>query len=91
MNAKEKANELFNKYFSELRLPSDCEGCMQCVDRCGNMVAVAKKYALIAVDEMIIQNGELYLLGLAKDYYVSGLAEGLEIKARQLANNRKLN
>ena len=53
MNAKEKANELFNKYFSELRLPSDCEGCMQCVDRCGNMVAVAKKYALIALDEII--------------------------------------
>lgn len=53
MNAKEKANELFNKYFSELRLPSDCEGCMQCVDRCGNMVAVAKKYALIAVEEIL--------------------------------------
>ena len=52
-NAKEKAEELFNKYFSELRLPSDCEGCMQCVDRCGNMVAVAKKYALIAVEEIL--------------------------------------
>ncbi len=52
-NAKEKAEELFNKYFSELRLPSDCEGCMQCVDRCGNMVAVAKKYALIALDEIL--------------------------------------
>jgi hypothetical protein len=56
MNAKEKANELFNKYFSELRLPSDCEGCMQCVDRCGNMVAVAKKYALIAVEEILNNN-----------------------------------
>ena len=53
MTPKEKANELFNKYFSELRFPSDCEGCMQCVDRCGNMVAVAKKYALIAIDELI--------------------------------------
>ena len=53
MSAKEKAEELFNKYFSELRLPSDCEGCMQCVDRCENMVAVAKKYALIAVDEIL--------------------------------------
>lgn len=53
MTPTEKAKELFNKYFSELRLPSDCEGCMQCVDRCGNMVAVAKKYALIAVDEIL--------------------------------------
>ena len=53
MNAKEKANELFNKYFSEIRMPSDCEGCMQCVDRCGNMVAVAKKYALIAVQNAV--------------------------------------
>jgi len=52
MTPKEKAEELFNKYFSELRMPSDCEGCMQCVDRCGNMVAIAKKYALIAVDEI---------------------------------------
>jgi hypothetical protein len=81
MNAKEKANELFNKYFSELRLPSDCEGCMQCVDRCGNMVAVAKKYALIAVDEMIIQNGELYLLGLAKDYYIEKNAYLFDVKS----------
>jgi aldehyde:ferredoxin oxidoreductase len=53
MTPKEKAEKLFNKYFSEIRMPSDCEGCMQCVDRCGNMVAIAKKYALIAVDEMI--------------------------------------
>jgi hypothetical protein len=53
MTPKEKAEELFNKYFSEIRMPSDCEGCMQCVDRCGNMVAIAKKYALIAVDEVL--------------------------------------
>jgi hypothetical protein len=53
MTPKEKANDLFNKYFSELRFPSDCEGCMQCVDRCGNMVAVAKKYSLIAVEEIL--------------------------------------
>jgi len=53
MDAKEKANELFNKYFFEIRMPSDCEGCMQCVDRCGNMGAIAKKYSLIAVEEII--------------------------------------
>jgi len=53
MEAKQKAKELFDKYFSEIRMPSDCEGCMQCVDKCGNMVAIAKKYALIAVDEIL--------------------------------------
>jgi hypothetical protein len=56
MKAKEKANELFNKYFSEIRMPSDCEGCMQCVDRCGNMVAIAKKYSLMAVEEILNNN-----------------------------------
>ncbi len=53
MTAQEKAEELFNKYFSEIRMPSDCEGCMMCVDRCGNMVAIAKKYSLIAVNEIL--------------------------------------
>jgi|SanBayMetagenome_1026888.scaffolds.fasta_scaffold52443_2 hypothetical protein len=81
MTPKEKANDLFNKYFSELRFPSDCEGCMQCVDRCGNTVAVAKKYSLIAVDEMIIQNGELYLLGLVKDYYIEKNAYLFNVKS----------
>ena len=59
--AKEKAEELFNKYFSKMRMPSDCEGCMQCFDRCGNMVAIAKTYALIAVNEIIsVLNGFAY-------------------------------
>ena len=53
MTAQEKAEELFNKYFSEIRMPSDCEGCMMCVGRCGNMVAIAKKYSLIAVNEIL--------------------------------------
>lgn len=53
MTPKEKAQDLFDKYFTQIRMPSDCEGCMQCVDRCNNMVYVAKKYALIAVDEII--------------------------------------
>lgn len=53
MTSKEKAEELFDKYFTQIRMPSDCEGCMQCVDRCNNMVYVAKKYALIAVDEIL--------------------------------------
>lgn len=53
MTPKEKAEELFDKYFFELQMPSDCEWYMQCVDRCGNMVFVAKKYAILAVDEII--------------------------------------
>jgi len=53
LTPQEKAEELFDKYFSEIRKPTDCEGCMQCVDKCGNMVAIAKKYALIAVDEVL--------------------------------------
>jgi ferredoxin len=56
MTPQEKAKELFDKYFSEIRMPSDCEGCMQCVDKCGNVVAIAKKYALIAADAVIEQN-----------------------------------
>ena len=30
----------------------------------------AKQCAINCIDEMIVQNGELYLLGLAKDYYI---------------------
>lgn len=53
MTPKEKSIELFDKYFNKMRLPSDCEGCMQCVDRCESMVVVAKRYSLIAVDEIL--------------------------------------
>lgn len=53
MTPKEKAQDLFDKYFTEIKMPSDCEGCMQCLDRCESMVYVAKKYALIVVDEVI--------------------------------------
>jgi predicted aldo/keto reductase-like oxidoreductase len=53
MTPKEKAQDLFDKYFTQIRMPSDCEGCMQCLDRCESMVYIAKKYALILVDEMI--------------------------------------
>jgi len=75
MTAQEKAFNLFNKYFSEIRLPSDCEGCMQCVDRCGNMVAIAKKYALIAVDEIINESEENDVDDFYSDqgYYIDNL------------------
>lgn len=58
---KERAEEIFNKYFSEIRMPYDCEGCMQCVVRCETMVAVAKKYSLIAVNEMLDFRNALYV------------------------------
>ena len=41
----------------------------------------AKQCALIAVDEMIIQNGELYLLGLVKDYYIEKNAYLFNVKS----------
>ena len=63
MTPKEKAQDLFDKYFTQIRMPSDCEGCMQCVDRCNNMVYVAKKYALIAVDEILNQDKGAFDLG----------------------------
>ena len=76
MTPKEKAEELFDKYFNEMRMPSDCDGCMQCVDRCESMVVVAKRYALIAVDEILyalsvppIQNKGRLLYDSQIDYW----------------------
>lgn len=40
----------------------------------------AKQCALIAVDEMIIQNGELYLNGLDSSYYREKNAYLFEVK-----------
>jgi len=79
MTPKQKAEELFNKYFSEIRMPSDCEGCMQCVDRCGNMVSIAKKYALIAVDEILEE-----ALGLDDNDYQSKYDYWQEVKQELL-------
>ena len=53
MTPQEKAEELFDKYFTQITMPSDCEGCMQCVDSCKSMVYLAKKYSSIALDEII--------------------------------------
>jgi hypothetical protein len=59
-NPKEKATYLFVKYFE--RLPDSIYS---------NDAAMkeAKIFSIIAIDEMIVQNGELYLQGLALDYY----------------------
>jgi len=53
MTAKEKAKELYFKMHSQEHIISK----------------EAKQCAIIAVDEMIIQNGELYLNGLDGIYY----------------------
>ena len=66
MNAREKASELIVNY--QLQCKSlDYQQAKQC--------------ALIAVEEMIIQNGELYLLGLAKDYYIEKNAYLFDVKS----------
>lgn len=61
MDAKQKAEELVEKYNDYLQQE------MQCIV----YVNQAKQCALIAVDEMIIQNGEAHLLcKINYDYYV---------------------
>jgi hypothetical protein len=60
MTPKEKAKELYNKFLN----PSGDTYLYGMLEH-----ESAKECALIAVDEMIIQNGELYLNGLDKIYY----------------------
>jgi hypothetical protein len=59
MTSKEKAKELLDK-MENIALKHDCFGAEY---------LVAKECALIAVHELIIQNGELYLNGLNGAYY----------------------
>ena len=73
MNAKEKANDLFTTYRFALSIKNAPLGEQKDL--------IAKQCALIAVDEMIIQNGELYLLGLAKDYYIEKNAYLFDVKS----------
>lgn len=76
MNAKEKAKELIEKYLKlDIEIGGQYDGylTMKTHD--------AKQCALIAVDEMIVQNGELYLLGLAKDYYIEKNAYLFDVKS----------
>lgn len=68
MNAKQKAIEIFDKYYS-LNIPLTMNDAKQC--------------ALICVNEMIEQNGELYLINASKetiDYYMAKNAFLFEIK-----------
>ena len=43
-------------------------------------MGTSKQRALIAIDEMIEQNGELYLKGIAKEYYLKKNSELFEVK-----------
>ena len=73
MTPKEKANDLFTTFRYALSHKDAPFGMYK-----DNM---AIQCALIAVDEMIIQNGELYLLGLAKDYYIEKNAYLFNVKS----------
>ena len=67
MTPKEKAEELFEKFNNpDTTYHPYVHNAQQC--------------ALIAVDEMIIQNGELYLNGLDGDYYRKKNAFLFEVK-----------
>lgn len=67
MTPKEKAEELYYKYYDKLMIFSYKR-------------IKAKRCALITVDEMIIQNGELYLNGLDSSYYRQKNAYLFEVK-----------
>ena len=73
MTPKEKANDLFTAFRYALSHKDAPLGMYK-----DNM---AIQCALIAVDEMIIQNGELYLLGLAKEYYIEKNAYLFNVKS----------
>jgi hypothetical protein len=63
MNAKDKAEELVNKHRMILiHSDTDLGEEIQCS-------IIAKQCSLIAVDEMIKLNGELYLNSIGLDYY----------------------
>lgn len=76
MTPKEKANELVSKYFKYLNYEF------------GDYVhdlkdTQAKQCALIAVDDMIIQNGEIYLMQFGEkaiDYYRAKNSYLFEVK-----------
>lgn len=73
MTPKEKAEDLVAKFFQfKPRLKFDIDN--------ENQYYEAKKCALIAVYEMIEQNGELYLNGLDSNYYRHKNAFLFEVK-----------
>lgn len=71
MTPKEKALDLVRSFYEVYPVNGN---------EYGMEWGMAKQCALIAVDEMIIQNGELYLKGIAKEYYAQKNAYLFEVK-----------
>jgi len=75
IEAKKKAIELVDKYRTYIR---QADKYSEIVSE--DEIYLAKKCALVAVDEMIELNGELWLLGMAKDLYVKHNSYLFELK-----------
>jgi hypothetical protein len=73
MTPKEKALELYWKYYNRIEHTLSEE-------YSEHEMFVVEQCALIAVNEMIIQNGELFLNGLDNDYYKKKNAFLFEVK-----------
>jgi hypothetical protein len=73
MTPKEKAKELFSKYYNSIEHTLSEE-------YSPHEMFVVEQCVLIAVNEMIIQNGELFLNGLDGDYYRKKNAFLFEVK-----------
>ena len=73
MTPKEKAEELYSKYYNRIEHTLSEEYSLYEID-------VLKQCALIAVDELIIQNGELYLIGLDGTHYTKTNSFLFEVK-----------
>ena len=67
MTPKEKAIEIYTKMYNEVYASYGTD-------------FLAKQCALLAVNEMIIQNGELFLEGFDGDYYKKKNAFLFEVK-----------
>jgi hypothetical protein len=86
MTPKEKAKELFNKFhdysdsnYGTNRFNQNWHGNVLAGERKVRKES-AKQCALIAVDELIIQNGELYLIGLDGTHYAKTNSFLFEVK-----------
>jgi hypothetical protein len=86
MTPKEKAKKLYNQFFDYAdsnyganRFEQNWHGNVLAGERKVRKKS-AKQCALIAVDEMIIQNGELFLNGLDGNYYRKKNAFLFEVK-----------
>lgn len=86
VKAQEKAKELIKK-FSPLVTTWDCyhDGPRDEIE----ITKDAAKCAIVAIDEMIIQNGELYLKGFVRDYYNKKNAFLFQVK-KELESYEKL-